>query len=182
MNTVVNYAPGSNYPTPCGPHRRRGRVLLLAVISAIVAVTAARIEVLHWQAGRILPAQEFHPDGRLVKWRQSLLSNEHRWRELHGPRDPNGQPVTRPLTAAEQAEMTTSIRRARANNRLRDVVSTWGLAQYLLVPAALILAVPLLLDAPIQGRMRLLAAACACVAIVAGVLMFYRRYYLSLGW
>lgn len=82
----------------------------------------------------------------------------------------------------EQVEMATSIRRARASNTLLGVVSTWGLAQYLLAPATLIMAVPALLDPRIQRRMRLLAATCACVATAAGVLMFYRAYYPSLGW
>lgn len=182
MNTVVNYAPGSYRPMLSDPRRRRGRVLLLVVTTAIVGITAVRIEILNRQAGAILPAREFTSDSGHARWRQSLATNEARWRELHGPRDPDGQPASRALTPTEQAEIATSIRRAQASNTLLGVVSTWGLAQYLLVPATIILAVTVLLDPRIQRRMRLLAAACACIAIAAGVLMFYRAYYPSLGW
>lgn len=182
MSSDVNCMPHSSSPTSCQPRRHRGHWLLLTVITTIVAVTAARIELLNQQAGAILPAREFTLDGGHARWRQSLATNEARRRELHGPRDPDGQPTSRALMPTEQVEMATSIRRARASNTLLGVVSTWGLAQYLLAPATLILAVPALLDPRIQRRMRLLAATCACVATAAGVLMFYRAYYPSLGW
>ena len=155
--------------------------MLLVLITVVVVTTAARIEFLNAEAGQVLPRREFRDDGGRVKWRQAP-SNESRWRAILGPRDEEGKPLARELTEAERAQMTGDIRRWKAWNALRDIVSTWGLGQYLLVPAALAIGLSLLLGRRARGSVRLLGGAGVCIAIAAGVLMIHRAYSPSLGW
>jgi hypothetical protein len=130
----------------------------------------------------MLPSRALDERGTQVKWRHSLLTSEARWRLHCGPREPDGQPASRPLTADEQAQMIRDIRQARAANSLLDVVSTWGLLQYLLAPASLCLGLSLLLGARANRPARLLGGAGICISLAAGALMLHRQYFSILGW
>lgn len=158
------------------------RAILLMVTSAIVATIALRIEILNNAAGGVLPSRERNELGALVKWREAPWTNEAAWRRHRGPRDGDGQLTSRPLTSDEQSQMTREVHQATANNALRDAVSSWGLLQYVLVPASLVVAFSLVLAAGASRFTRLLGGAGLCVAVAAGALMLYRQYYASLGW
>lgn len=160
----------------------RFRAILLMVVSVIVATTALRIEILNSAAGGVLPSRERDERGALVKWRQAPWTNEAEWRRLRGPFDGDGHPTSRPLTSDEQSQMLREVHQARASNALRDAVSSWGLLQYALVPASVAAASSLLLAAGASRFARLLGGGAVCVALVAGALMLYRQYFLSLGW
>src|SRR5258705_13210453 len=51
--------------------------VIMLLLTAIVVQTAARVEVLNFQAGNYLPRTDRNPDGTLAdgKWRQSLENN-----------------------------------------------------------------------------------------------------------
>src|SRR5215204_2499094 len=66
-------------------------------------------------------------------------------------------------------------------DRLRGVVQTFGLAQYLLAPALFVLAGIVSMRSRLRWA-RLAASAGVLVAVVAMWLMVYRGYYQSLGW
>ena len=159
----------------------RFRTILLMVVSAIIATTAVRIEILNNAAGGMLPSRERDERGALVKWRQAPWTSEAKWRELRRPQDADKQP-TSPLTADEQSQMSREVHQARASDALRDVVSSWGLLQYMLVPISLVTAFSLLFTRRASRSTRLLSGAGLSVALVAGGLMLYRQYYTSLGW
>ncbi len=165
------------------PARGTGRFVALAIVSAVVALTAVRVEVLNTRAGGVLRSKEFSSGtGRPVTWRAALWTNEDSWRQTRGPRDEHGAPLTRPLTDTEKAQMERDIEQALANNGLRNVVSTWGLLQYPLVLILLALALSLLCGRGIRRARRVQAGAALGVAVVAAFLMTYRAYFSSLGW
>jgi hypothetical protein len=119
----------------------RFRANLLAVLIALVATTATRIELLNHAAGGILPARERRDDGTPVKWRQASATSKAGWRQTRGPHDADGQPSTRPLTSDEQVRMMREVRHAQAAKTLL------GLAQYIRVPLVLALAPTVMLAA-----------------------------------
>jgi hypothetical protein len=179
---VIDQAPDSEGNFAPFAKRRGGRAALLCLISAVVLTTAVRIEMLNRKAGDVLPRRELRDDGALATWREALWTNEMRWRQMLGPRDDKGRPVSRELTKTEQSQMVQDMRRARAKNALRKFVSSWGLAQYVLVPAALALGLSLFAARGERGWVRALGGAGACVAVAAGALLVYRAYCPSLGW
>ncbi len=153
-------------------------------LAAIVAFIAIRIEVLNTQAGGMLPNREYRnsdPKQGVVTWRHSPVINERLWRRFLGPRDANGEPVTRPLTASDKEQMRQDIRRGRANNRLLGFVETAGVLQYLLVPVLFVLSLVLLARRKPSCRGVLVAALPLCVSIAACAFMLYRAYFPSLG-
>ena len=161
----------------------RASQLASCVITYILALGVAfimlRIEWLNVEAGSKLPSREYRdgdPAEGCVTWRSSILIDEEMWRRSRGPRDADYQPLSRPLTPAEQIRMRSDIRQAQANNALRDFVGTAGLLQYLLVPL-LVIASAWVFRAK-GARYALLPLG---IAIAAGVLMFYRAYFSSLG-
>lgn len=157
-------------------------VALLATALAIVITTAIRIEVLNAMIGGALPATERHNDGHIAKWRVSPWTTEAGWRAMLGPRDERGKTVQRPLNEVEKAQMQRDIRDAQRRNKLRDIVSSWGLAQYFMVPFALLASAGLLGYPGIARWARMVGAGGLILAIGAGGLMFYRGYFSSLGW
>ncbi len=158
------------------------RCTLYLLLLAVVATTAVRIEILNRMAGGRLPNRERRDDGGIVKWRADLRIDEARWRTTLGPRDESGNPVTRPLTAAEVAQMTDDTRKARANNTLRDVVGTWGLAQYVFAPLAAVLGIQLLFGSGLGRAPRAMGGVGVIVASAACAVMVVREYFTSLGW
>ena len=155
------------------------------VIAAIVAFISVQIEVLNVRAGGPLPNREYYggdPRRGVVKWRLSPWTNERSWRTAFGPRDEQGKPSDRPLTADEQARMDRDITHALAHNRLRSFVSSAGLLQYVLVPLLAVLSITMMLRKPRSVGQVVTGAVPLFVAIGAGILMFSRAYFTSLGW
>ncbi len=164
-----------------GPKRRRAPTVLLSLLLAAIATTAVRIEILNAQAGRILPIRALRDDGTPGKWRQSVVTDERRWRQLCGPRDAAGEPA-KELTEADRARMQRDIQREISNGSLRDLVESWGLAQYALVPLAASMSL-FLLFAPRWTPSRRWFGACGlAITGAAAYLMFHRAYLSSLGW
>ena len=89
--------------------------------------------------------------------------------------------VWAPLTAEENADMMERRRHAKNRNRLRAIVGTWGLLQYVIAPLALILAVTGIAAAK-RWTSKAAAIACGAVALACIVLMFSRGYLTSLGY
>ena len=66
-------------------------------------------------------------------------------------------------------------------DRLRELVQTFGLLQYVLAPLSLILAILVLLKAS-RSWVKIGAKLSSLASTFAIALMFYREYYQSLGW
>ena len=164
----VNGSPGGTAPA------------LKSEVAAVVAFVALRIEWLNVQAGGLLPNHEYvdgNPAEGCVEWTESPFINEAAWRRSFGPRDADFQPVNRLLTPAENAQMRSDIHRQQASNSVLELLGTVGLAQYLLVPALLVMSIVVIVrDGARRGLPGLV------VALAAGVLMIYRSYFSSLGW
>jgi len=142
-------------------------------LAAVVAFITLRIEWLNAESGGRLPNREYFnndPAQVTVKWRAGPPVVESEWRRRNGIDD-------RPLTVAEQSQLDSESRRERANNSLRDFVGSAGLLQYLLAPA---LVVASLMTIGAKGvRYGIVPLG---VGIAAGVMMFWRTYFTSLGW
>ena len=88
---------------------------------------------------------------------------------------------TRTLTPAESALMRAEVRANVANDDLRDLVSTGGLLQYLLVPALLVCSLQLFRHR--ESRLHVLVATASFLSAAAcGGVLFHRSYFSSLGW
>lgn len=171
-------------PQPDSPPQRPGArkwcLWALTLLLANEVTTAVRIERLNHALGGILPNRERRDDGTTAKWRSDPCVTEAIWIRMQVPRDASGQALS--LTNADQIRMRQHIARARANNRLRTIVSTWGLLQYLLVPVTVALAWCVWILSSGRWTWRLLAIAGWVVSGLAGVLAFHRAYFTSLGW
>ncbi len=77
--------------------------------------------------------------------------------------------------------MVRETSQQRANGDLRDLVSTFGCAQYLLVPASLMASLGLLSSRGSPPRTRVFGGACAAIGLACGAVMLYRGYLSSLG-
>ena len=157
-------------------------------MSGVVLQTAVRIEVLCILSDMTLPRSP-EANGYTPKWRELPWTAPEQWHAMFGPKDAAGQPVTRPLTPAETERMTTGVYIAKQRNRLRDVVQTWGLAQYGLVP--ILICISLIVwsraakpaqDVPAVRVDRVLAIMGMLIGVGCGVLMLYRGYFSSLGY
>lgn len=159
---------------------RSGKLGVLLALTLCVAFVCARIEILNAAAGGLLPRREYRnsdPSQGLVKWRWCPWTTEERWRLMIGPRDEEGRPVQRALTQEEEEQMRKDVRRAKANNALREFVGTSGLAQYILAPLLIILSIRAILSG--QRKLRLLAWPTMGIGLAAVSLMFYRGYLTS---
>jgi hypothetical protein len=152
---------------------------LLAALLAIEVTTAIRIERLNDLAGGILPNRERRDDGSIAKWREGI-SSPALWIRIHASKDPTGQPL--PLTPTQNAQMQADLAHALVNNRLREIVSTWGLAQYILAPGTLALALYIWGRSPGHRGKRTFAATGVLISLAAGALAFHRAYFTSFGW
>ena len=175
-NVVLNYR-RAEPEVPEESARHHGPVLLVIACAALTFVavqTCVRIEVLNYRAGGILPRTE--PG----KWRVAAGTTKSAGWRMEG--DPWSDPtlLTRPLPLAETDRMKREAARRRIEADLRETVSTWGLFQYLVVPAALVLACSLL--ATRRRGYRWFGVACLVLALGCGALMFGRGYFSSLGW
>ena len=159
----------------------QGLVVFLLCGCALILHTAIKIEFYNARIGGFLPRTPSVSLGANPKWRKLPWTNERRWRETIGPKDAEGSPVDRPLTAEETKVMHSDIERAVYKNRLRDVVSTWGCLQY---PAVLTLLVfgGCALARPGSFAKKTAGAVSLATAGTCGALMVYRGYIVSLGY
>ena len=88
---------------------------------------------------------------------------------------------SRALTPAEQEELEHELDRNRTESKLRDLIQTWGIAQYAFAPLAFILSLVLFLHATADSA-RIGHALLALLSAGAISLMLYRGYFTSLGW
>ncbi len=155
------------------------------LIALIMSFICIRIEILNRESGYRLPNREFYNDNQdngPVKWRESPITTEKRWRQVRGPRNEDGSPAERELTSSEKYHMECEISGAKANNALLEFVSSAGLLQYILVPLTFFLSFALYTRLPVQKRRILIAFPPMFLAILCGILMLYRGYFTSLGW
>lgn len=164
--------------TPSAPKFVRVHRVATYVVAAVVLFIAFRVEYLNARAGGVLPRHEYRgddPSEGLVKWRR-VLSTESDWRRTRLHVAP-GESRDRPLTPAEQAQISEETENGRTTNALYDYVSTLGLLQYPLPVLLAVASVRLLY----RGKF-VHATAPILVLITAGALAFYRGYLSSLGW
>jgi hypothetical protein len=164
-----------------GALREKSRVpgkiaaIVLIAMTGLAVFTCLRIEILNAKIGFYLP-RDFSTDSGT--WRQTMITNETRWRSSHANLDPTI--ATRPLTVAERSRMNADMSRNHAWNALLDTVGTLGCLQYPLL-FVLIISLPFNIREQTGGwRVALLVS--LALALVCGGLMFYRGYYTSLGW
>lgn len=165
------------------------RTTWLAIALALIALqTAIRIEWLNHAAGGFLP-RKAEPTGYLSKWRARMWTTPDQWLARFGPRDERGRPVDRPLTVEETARMHAGIERANRLNHLRNVVGSWGVAQHVIVPLMMMLAIAKILRGDPESIIarsspadRKVAGVLFGLGCVLAILMFYRGYWSSLGW
>jgi hypothetical protein len=171
MPAPLDYASPQSRQQPTLP-TWAGTALCL-VLTVVTVQTFVRIEVLNLEAGNPLP----HPPSYSGKWRASPVVDETSFRYFNARFDPSL--MSRPLSPAER----DSIRRNVARNRLRGVVGSWGLLQYLLAPATVLLSATLMLQRrpPVSVGTRVVAAVCVSLNLLAGVSMIHRGYMSSLG-
>jgi hypothetical protein len=153
------------------------------LLALFVLLVAGEIEHLNIQAGGLLPNQEYRnndPEQGVVKWRDSPCANERGWRMSCSPS--YGIPEDRPLTPAEEAQMRQDIDKAWAGISLRGFVASFGLLQYLLVPLLLVLSIKMILRKPYSVKRYVIGTFSLLIGIGAGILMFSRAYFTSLGW
>lgn len=156
---------------------RSTRLVIAAVLcTALAGVTCVRIEILNARAGGVLPRDE------LGKWRVTggtVAQQIWRFHESVARGDPTLR--SRNLTRTEDREMRRHVQRAEAEADLRDVVRSWGLLQYLIVPAGLV-AAHVLMWGRATRRERLIGLACSVVLLCCAASALGRSYYTSLGW
>lgn len=176
LGNRLNYsspdAAGTRAPTSSGS----GRFFSAVAFAALAFSTCVLIEVLNVRAGGYLPATE------RGGWRASPFTSEQRWRQRQSFVRNDPALLTRPLTTVEGADMQLAVREATANNALRDAVGSAGLAQYVIAPVGLVLAVLSAADRRLPQARRTAAVACAVASAAACGLMLYRGYFSSLRW
>jgi TRAP-type uncharacterized transport system fused permease subunit len=171
------------------------RVVICAILTAVVAYTAIRIEVLNTQNGNRLPKQPV--DGRILKWRCATRRSTIKWHErqfairrveeFHAENPDAELPseeafIGLPLTDEEQAELNAALEESERNAELYGVVASLGHLQYILAPATLILAT-LVFRRQRHTSARVAASLSISIASIAIVLMFYRGYFTAVhGW
>lgn len=143
-------------------------ISLQFLIAAIIVITAIKIEILNANAGSILPWTYFESMGGNQKWRQLPWTTKSRWIEVFGEPPP-----------ADESTMHEQIARARANNKLRDIVSTWGLAQYPLSFGLASSSIWFLLSTK-SRRLQFPNASLLLIACAAFSIAVYRGYFTSL--
>ena len=166
--------------------------LILGILTAVVAFTAVKIEVLNLQSGSPLPREEF--DGRITTWRAGGESFfvQMKLRDIAANRFQKNYKTNRsvgdvpahtvlalPLTDSELSDLCQTFEKVERNSEFRSFVQTMGIAQYLLAPITLIFSVIYLCERQPKSE-RLMGLLALSVASVAILLMFYRAYFSSL--
>ncbi len=163
----------------------RWPVVVLAVLTAWIALTSARIEWANHAAGSVLPMASVQ-SGESKKWRAtSDQVIERQFRTdialARGELDMDTESLAAmQLAPSERADLGRELAEGRAWNRLRDLVGTVGCLQYALVPLNAALGVCVLVAAKSRGT-RIAAGITLVVTVAAGGLTLYRGYFTSLG-
>ncbi|HOD79779.1 MAG: hypothetical protein BWX88_02185 [Planctomycetes bacterium ADurb.Bin126] len=154
--------------------------LICLALTGLAVQTCVRIEILNVQAGGVLP-RSTEGIGN-PKWRAMSGSFYQKImvEMLQSEAERAGKPFT--LSETQKEEIAEGMRRFDANCRLRDLVGSWGLLQYVVAPAAFCLALMIILSKRQRRRIRLAAYVLADVAVVCIAFMFARAYFTSLGW
>ncbi len=152
------------------------RPLIIATYcwTILAAIISARTEWLNVAAGSPLPR---HDAG---KWRESISTNEERWREYTSPHYNNGEPLRGELTPAQRSQMERDTATAQNSNRLRNWVSSAGLFQYLLIPIAIGHCLVVLARKPNRRQFFVLLPAVGLITLATASLI-YRQYFSSLS-
>lgn len=162
---------GADAKTSASARLAVDRVAITCMVLTLIAVsTCVLVEVLNAQAGGVLPVKG--------KWRVGPGRGEQSWREIEAFRGGDATLTTRPLTPTEHVRMTRVTRRVRANDNLRGLVTTFGCAQYVIVPVVLVLSLRLVRKS-VPPHHRLAGAACLVAGLTAGVFMLWRGYFTS---
>jgi hypothetical protein len=155
--------------------RRGGLCIVTYVLAIVVVFVMVRIEWLNVEAGGRLPSREYrdgNPAEGVVTWRSCSITTETGWRRFSRI----DKPLEQPLTPAERSQMVSDIHKEQSNNALLAFVETAGLLQYILVPMLVVLSLTIVgLNGWRYGGIPLIAGT------AAGVVMFYRSYFTSLG-
>jgi hypothetical protein len=162
-----------DYQRPEPFHRRPpslAELLVCAVLAAVALSTCVRVEWLNARAGHYLPRlpQDTGP------WRQ-MPETQASFRLVQRTFDPTL--AWRPLSPEEHR----AVRQFAARNRLRDLVASWGLVQYAIVPLVLAWSASVFLR-PRTPITIIVAALCGIAALACAASMFHRGYLTSLGW
>ena len=167
--------------------------LLYACITTVVITICLRIEQLNAEAGDFLPRTESGNYNR--KWRVAADVAEQRaiekqvmlmrMKEYYRENPDAGclketEIMRMPFNADETAYFNREWKRHKAMSALNEWV-TIGLLQYVLVPASIIWSVHVIKSRTSPKVYRLVAIAFAVISTAAGVMMFYRGYFTSLG-
>jgi len=138
------------------------------LLSVYIFAAAACIEFLNYQAGGILPRQEYYnndPKQGLVKWRYN--------------------PAALDLKAVtESNSKSMSEMQAEKENRLHSAVIKFGLPQYPLLALAGLFFAAILFCGPSAYTRRdfYLITTCCLLNIVSFTALLERNYFSSLGW
>lgn len=169
-------------------------VLGCLILTAVVVHTCIRIEVLNASSGFYLPRKD-HGDGNR-KWRVAsekatrldierriAIERQENLLPVHPGSDQLLESSTAelPYTAMESEMIASALDESRCNSALRDWVSSVGILQYLLAPAALLWSVQIAITNGYR-RQRILGAACGALNLICVALMFFRGYWSSLSW
>lgn len=160
----------------------------MVIITAIVASTAIRIEWYNHAVGGFLPRpQPPSIEGNDIKWRvghpdwaEAGYRRELAYDRGLGVGLTDEQLASLPVSDTEQAEINRLKRKSRLNAEFRSLVGSMGCMQHLLIPIGL--ACSMLLLKRKSNGIRVTAGVCLAINTAGGILMFYREYYLSLGW
>ncbi|MFK7788393.1 MAG: hypothetical protein AB8C95_02725 [Phycisphaeraceae bacterium] len=161
-------------------------IVLMLIVTFVVASTAIRIEWYNHAVGGFLPRpQPPSIEGNEIKWRTTSadMAEKSYRRGLAYERgiEPTDEIINSMVLSAEQKSEVQKIRRhAKLRSKFRNLVSSMGCMQYLLVPVGIFLCV-LNLKRKIVALI-IISGLCLAINVVAGGLMFYREYFSSLGW
>jgi hypothetical protein len=150
---------------------------------AFCIFVCVRIETLNAYCGS-LPNHEWRdgtPASGPVTWRDGPNTSEAMWRKFRLAREHPEYPdyTTRPLTESERQQMQRDISRGRANNELRDFVSSFGLLQYLAIPALIVFSIIGFTD---HTRIRWAFVLPVFAAVLCVWRVFSLAYFPSLEW
>jgi len=163
-----------------GNLKRHSSLIFACLVTAVAAFICIRIEVFNCQAGGLLPSKELRDTGEPATWREASIVRARMEERFLAEANAAGSPAV--LTRSQRQEIDQAARKADLNNRFLAFVSTWGLAQYVLAPLAMLLSLGEAVLRRETRRYRQAACVPAGVALLCIILMFYRGYFSSLGW
>lgn len=156
----------------------RHRVAVLLILLVVMTWTTIRIERLNVKAGGMLPSRELRSDsGSPVTWREWPVHEQ--WYEDHLDKK-DDQGIAVPLSPQDRAQIKADVARAKANNALRSTVMTWGLAQYVIIPVSLGLALSIC-TRRVPRSYRAIGGLSLGITGLIAALVWYRAYFWSLG-